>query len=63
MYSSISGGIQIEFPYRESRYDNFIQYDNGRIAFDLWYPSETYLKLVEIAQSMILEYKEKKEIL
>lgn len=43
--SDSSGGMMIEFPYRESVWDNFIRYDDGKIAFDNWYPDEVLTKL------------------
>ena len=61
MWSSKSGGMQIEFPHRESVWDNFIQYADGKIAFDQWYPDEVYMRLVETAQDMVRQYKETHE--
>lgn len=62
MYSGCTGGFQIEFPHRESIYENFIQYDNGQIAFDNWYPQEVVMRLREKASEMILAYKEGKNL-
>lgn len=45
--SEDSGSISIQFPYGEDKYDNWIKYDNGRIAFDHWYPDWLYLELCE----------------
>lgn len=61
MWGFKSGGMQIELPFNEDRWDNFIQYEDGLIAFDQWYPDEVYMKLVETAQDMIRQYKETHE--
>ena len=34
------GFIDIVFPHRESIVDNYIVYDNGKIAFSNWYPED-----------------------
>ena len=48
-----SGGMQIEFPNYEDRWDNFIRYDDGTIAFDHWYPSEVFHTLVAKAREVL----------
>jgi hypothetical protein len=52
-WSKDSGGMQIEFPNYEDRWDNFMRYDDGRIAFDQWYPPEVYAKLCEKAREVL----------
>jgi len=62
--SGVSGYINIYFPNAGESVgggtsevvDNFIIYDNGKIAFDNWYPEEVYLALVNYI------YKEKGKI-
>lgn len=52
--SGNSGWIEIEFPEGEEHVgggtdevvDHWIKYDNGKIAFDNWYPENVYKKLV-----------------
>lgn len=44
-YSKTSGFLDIVFPQRESVCDNFIIYENGKIAFDNWYPERVYFAL------------------
>lgn len=48
-----SGGMQVELPHGESRWDNFIRYDDGRIAFEHWYPEPVYMALADIATAAI----------
>lgn len=51
--SKQSGWIILERPYIEGcddceteKMDNFIIYDDGRVAFDNWYPEFLYTKMV-----------------
>lgn len=53
MHSDRSGDIVLERPYdpncdecETEKVENFIIYDNGRIAFDNWYPEFLYAKMV-----------------
>jgi len=48
-----SGFIEIIFPYRESVVDNFIRYNNNRIAFDNWYPKKIHQQLLGIAHKVL----------
>ena len=53
--SGISGFIEIDFPCFgehvgggcENVVDNWIKYDDGKIAFNNWYPEKVYFKLVD----------------
>jgi len=35
--SGYSGGMMINFKNREPKFENWIKYDSGKIAFDNWY--------------------------
>lgn len=57
-----SGYIEILFPHYEDKIDNFMVYDDGKIAFDYWYPSEIADKLIlYIADNF--EHKEIKDLI
>jgi len=63
--SGISGRIEIEFPNAGESVaggtdyvvENFIQYKDGRIAFDNWYPQKIYLELAEYVKNKQNEKK------
>lgn len=61
LWDNRSGGMQIEFPHRESVWDNFIEYADGRIAFDNWYPDDVCMRLIEKAREMLKQRKETQE--
>jgi hypothetical protein len=53
MWSDAEGMLDIEFPNGEDKVDNFIIYEDGRIAFDHWYPSEIYSQLVDYINNQL----------
>lgn len=61
--SDSSGWITIEFPEAgehvgggtDEVVDKFIIYDNGKIAFENWYPDDVYHALVDA----LLEYRDR----
>ena len=56
-----SGYITVEFPNGEDHvgggatevFDHFINYNDGRVAFDNWYPDNVYDKLVVAVNKII----------
>ena len=58
-----SGWIDISFPEAEEHVgggaseitDHWIKYDNGKIAFDNWYPTETSAQLIDAIEKKLQE--------
>jgi len=69
MYTEISGTIILERPYDpECDYcptqlvDNFIIYDDGKIAFEKWYPEFLYIDMIRYIYDNLLKSNPNKTI-
>jgi hypothetical protein len=62
--SNCSGIIEVNFPNGGEHCgggtdyvcDNWIKYDNGKIAFSYWYPEQVYFKLVNVIENALYDF-------